>query len=367
MDLPKAFDCLPHNILLDKLSAYGVSSQSVSLLKSYLSNRKQQIKVNSVLSDWADIQKGVPQGSILGPLLFNFFINDIFYFIKHSSLYNYADDNTLSFSSPDYDILISTLEAESQVLIDWFNDNKMQANPDKFQVLAVGKKTFAKNSSIQIQNNILSCEETVKLLGIDIDYQLKFDQHISNLCRKASQQLKVLKRLGSYLTKLNKLTIFHTFILSNFNFCPLAWHFCTEKNSKKIDKIQVRALRFVYDDYSSSSETKVPTLQVRRIRTMALETYKILHNLAPVCLQNVLHTKNSKYYFRYINILDVPQVRTTTYGKRSFRFAAASLWNSLPDHFRTENSFAHFRSLVQSWTGSDCRCSACKFIFLASI
>jgi hypothetical protein len=101
MDLSKAFDCLPHNILLDKLSAYGVSSQSVSLLKSYLSNRKQQIKVNSVLSDWADIQKGVPQDFILGPLLFNVFINDIFYFIKHSSLYNYADDNTLSFSSPD--------------------------------------------------------------------------------------------------------------------------------------------------------------------------------------------------------------------------------------------------------------------------
>jgi hypothetical protein len=117
MDLSKAFACLPHNILLDKLSAYGVSSQSVSLLKSYFSNRKQQIKVNSVLSDWADIQKGVPQVSILGPLLFNVFINDIFYFIKHSSLYNYADDNTLSFSSPDYDILISTLEADSQVLI----------------------------------------------------------------------------------------------------------------------------------------------------------------------------------------------------------------------------------------------------------
>lgn len=365
MDLSKAFDCLPHEILLDKLLAYGVSPHSVSLLKSYLSDRKQQIKVNGVLSSWADIQKGVPQGSILGPLLFNIFINDIFYFVKHGTLYNYADDNTLSFSSPDYDHLISTLESESQVLIDWFKENKMQANPDKFQVIAVGKRTFAKNPSIQIQQNILSCEETVKLLGIDIDYQLKFDAHISNLCRKASQQLNVLKRIGSFLNRLNKLTIFHTFILSNFNFCPLAWHFCTEKNSKKLEKIQERALRFVYDDYLSSSETllenaKVPTLQVRRIRTMALETYKILNNLAPVCLQNLIKIKHTKYSFRYSNILDVPQVRTTSYGKKSFSFAAATLWNSLPDHFRTVNSFSHFKSLVQSWSGTECFCSACR-------
>ena len=128
------------------------------------------------------------------------------------------------------------LESESQVLIDWFKENKMQANPDKFQVIAVGKRTFVKNPSEQIQQNILSCEETVKLLGIDIDYQLKFDAHISNLCRNASQQLNVLKRIGSFLNRLNKLTIFHTFILSNFNFCPLAWHFCTGKNSKKLLK-----------------------------------------------------------------------------------------------------------------------------------
>ena len=86
MDLSKAFNCLPLAILLDKLSAYGVSDHSVSLLKSYLSNRKQQIKVNSVLSNWADIHKGVPQGSILGPLLFNVSINDIFLFIRQFSV-----------------------------------------------------------------------------------------------------------------------------------------------------------------------------------------------------------------------------------------------------------------------------------------
>ena len=96
----------------------------------------------------------------------------------------------------------------------------MQANPDKFQVLAVGKKTYDKNPSIHIQNSDLTCEKTVKVLGIEIDYQLNFDAHISSICRKGSQQLNVLKRLGSLLNRLSKLTIFHTFILSNFYLLP---------------------------------------------------------------------------------------------------------------------------------------------------
>jgi hypothetical protein len=97
--------------------------------------------------------------------------------------------------------------------------------------------------------------------------------HISSICRKASQQLNILKRLGRYLDRLSKLTIFHTFILSNFNFCPLAWHFCTDKNSKKLEKVQERALRFVYDDYTSSyinllEKALVPSLQIRRNRKL---------------------------------------------------------------------------------------------------
>ena len=158
----------------------------------------------------------------------------------------------LSFCSPYFDLLISTLESESKILIEWFRVNKMQANPDKFPVLVVGKKTYDTNPSIHIQNSDLTCEKTVKLLGIEIDYQLNFDAHVSSICRKASQQLNVLKRLGSLLNILSKLTIFHTCIHSNFNFCPLAWHFVTEKNSKKLEKVQERALRFVYEDYNNS-------------------------------------------------------------------------------------------------------------------
>ena len=130
----------------------------------------------------------------------------------------------------------------------------MQANPEKFQAIGVGKRTHDMNLTIKVFGTQINCEDVVKLLGVDIHYQLNFDQHISNLCRKAGQQLNVLKRLSYFLSRLNKLTIFHTFILSNFNNCPLAWHFCSKSNSKKLEKIQERALRFVYDDFKLTYE-----------------------------------------------------------------------------------------------------------------
>ena len=109
MNLSKALDCLPHDILLCKLSAYGLTEDAVKLMSSYLADRKQQSKIGTMVSSWSNINKGVPQGSILGLLFLNVFVNDIFYFIHRGKLYNYADGNTLSFQSPDYDFMISVL------------------------------------------------------------------------------------------------------------------------------------------------------------------------------------------------------------------------------------------------------------------
>jgi hypothetical protein len=188
---------------------------------------------------------------------------------------------------------------------------------------------------------ILLVKKTFKLhvLGIEIDYELNFDVHVSSICRKASQQLNVLKRLGSLLNRLSKLTIFHTFILCNFNCCPLSWHFCTEKNSTKLEKVQERALRFVYEDHNSSYEellhkAKVPSLQIRRIRTMALETFKIVSKIAPVCLQNLVSVKNSKYSFRYVNVVDVLRVKSTHYGKQIFQICCRNIMEQPSEPFQ---------------------------------
>ena len=118
----------------------SLTKNATKLTASYLSDRKQQIKIGNVVSSWEEIKKGVHQGSILGPFLFNDFINNFFYFIKNCDLYNYADDNTLSFHSPNFDEIIKVLQEEGNMLIDWFYFNCMQANPNTFQVFGVGKE-----------------------------------------------------------------------------------------------------------------------------------------------------------------------------------------------------------------------------------
>ena len=157
----------------------------------------------------------------------------------------------------------------------------------------------------------------MKLLDVTIDFQLNFDLYVSNICEKASRKLNVLKRIGRNL--LGKLNIYYSFILSNLNYCPLTWHFCEEVNTKKIEKIQEKALRFIYNDYSSNyemllSKSKLPSLKVRRLRTIALEAFKILNIRTPAYLHDLLTYKNNSYSFRYTNTVGIPQVRTSGHG-----------------------------------------------------
>ena len=131
MDLSKAFDCIPQDLLITKLRAYGFNKKALTFLYWYFKRRKQSVKIN----DTENIQillSRVPQGSILGPILFNFFINDLFFFIKDAELANFADDNTIYVGSKDLTELLEILRKECETAINWFKTNKMIVNPDKF-------------------------------------------------------------------------------------------------------------------------------------------------------------------------------------------------------------------------------------------
>ena len=179
-DLSKAFDCLDHELLIAKLNAYGFSLTALKLVHSYLSNRKQRTKINSSYSSWLEIIFGVPQGSILGPLLFNVFLIDLFFIIENTDIASYADDNTAYISADDIDGVIKSLEEASETLFKWFSDNLMKSNPDKCHLLISTNNTV----KMKIGHFDIANSRIEKLLGVKFDSKLTFDDHISELCKK---------------------------------------------------------------------------------------------------------------------------------------------------------------------------------------
>ena len=209
-DLSKAFDCLNHELLIAKLEAYGFHHSALTYIFSYLSDRKQRTKVNNFLSSWSNIETGVLKGSILGPLIFNIYMNDIVYFIREEDLANYADDNTPYAIENEIETLISIIEKDASILIKWFKDNYLKLNEDKCKLLITKHND---NVSAKIGSEIITASESVKLLGIIIDNKLNFNEHISKLFKKVSQKIHALARISNFMSTEKLIFLFTMSIL----------------------------------------------------------------------------------------------------------------------------------------------------------
>ena len=217
MDLSKAYDWLPHNLIIAKFEAYGFSISSLSLLLDYLTSRRERVKLGSSYSVWNEIKRGVPQWSILGPLLFNVFINDIFMFIEKSENCNFADDNTIYECGEDLSNILGNLKHDIKILLKWFRINSLQATPGKFLFMILGRKKNEISVKLIINSTKIEESKKVVLLGITIDNLLTFNEHIDNLCRTANYKLHALRRITKYLSLEKGKLLCNAFINSQFN------------------------------------------------------------------------------------------------------------------------------------------------------
>ena len=252
MDLSKAFDCIKHDLLLAQLGAYAFSREALRLVNSFLENRHQRVKINGSFSAYKQLSLGVPQSSVLGPLFFNIYINDLLLSIQDTDICNYADDTTIYACDDNLDNVIARLENDS--IIHWFADNFMKLNTDTCHLLILGRNSNQR-IKVNVGDSVIENTEEETLLGVVIDKRLNFETHISKLCKKAGNKLFALARISGYMDSTKLRILMRAFVISQFQYCPLVWMFHSRHLNNKINRIHERALRIAYKDYESSFNT----------------------------------------------------------------------------------------------------------------
>ena len=216
----------------------------------------------------------------------------------------------------------------------------MLANPSKFQAIIMSKSKEPVQTSLNIDGKIVETKQQVEILGVEIDDNLKFSPHINSICSKAGGQLNSLFRFNKYLSPYTKKLSVNSYILSNFGYCPLVWHFCSAKSKNKIEQIQKRAFKFLSlnNDTPTNAES---TMETKRLRSLGIEIFKTLNNINAGYMKEIFNKPRNRCSQR-LNNLENKKYNGVRYGRNSLRVLGPILWNSLPPGVRKLSSLKFF-------------------------
>ena len=355
LDYSKAFDCANHELIAAKLRALGFKQSAIDWITSYLSGRSQQVFTDAGESSWIELNNGVPQGSILGPLLFTILVNDISEALQFCKYHLYADDTQLYLSCKVEDLprIIHQINSDLDRIASFSLRNCLLINEGKSKYIILGSKNNISKLKqtvlppVTMNNVVIERVTEIRNLGVTFDETLSWEKHINNIVSKAYGKLRQAYRHIRFLSIESRKTIVESYVLSQFNYCDVILQNITKELSDKIQKVKNACIRFIYNlkkyDHLTLHSNKLHTLNMENRRL--LHSLTIVHNIvnkrAPNYLVNrIIFNRNvHNHNTRNRDFIVVARSRTN-YGQNSFFNRICKLYNDLTKKLKIDSDIS---------------------------